>query len=104
MKAIAVNGSPRKTWNTTTLLSMALEGAKSAGVETERVHLYELRFTGCTSCFACKKKGNTNLGVCSMKDGISDILIRISTSDVLLLGNTARNLRVPDLIQYKPIR
>jgi multimeric flavodoxin WrbA len=87
MNVIAVNGSPRKTWNTATLLSKALEGAKSVGAETELVHLYDLRFTGCTSCFACKTKGNTNRGICSMKDGISDILSRISVCDVLLLGS-----------------
>lgn len=27
MKVVAVNGSPRKTWNTATLLNKALEGA-----------------------------------------------------------------------------
>ena len=31
MKVIAVNGSPRKKWNTATLLGKALEGARQAG-------------------------------------------------------------------------
>jgi multimeric flavodoxin WrbA len=31
MKLIGVNGSPRKTWNSATLLSKALEGAASRG-------------------------------------------------------------------------
>ena len=42
MKVIAVNGSPRKKWNTATLLENALEGAASKGAETELVHLYDL--------------------------------------------------------------
>jgi len=36
---IAFNGSPRKNWNTATLLQKALEGASSEGAETELVHL-----------------------------------------------------------------
>jgi NAD(P)H-dependent FMN reductase len=48
MKIIAINGSPRKKWNTATLLEKALEGAASQGAETELVHgfqgMYELFF------------------------------------------------------------
>ena len=54
MKVIAINASPRRKWNTATLLQSALEGAASQGAETELVHLYDLDFKGCTSCFACK--------------------------------------------------
>jgi len=56
MLAIAMNGSPRKKWNTATLLEKALEGAASQGAETELVHLYDLNYKGCISCFACKLK------------------------------------------------
>jgi NAD(P)H-dependent FMN reductase len=34
MKIIAINGSPRKKWNTAMLLEKALEGAASQGAET----------------------------------------------------------------------
>lgn len=60
MKVIAINGSPRKNWNTHKLLNAALEGAKSMGAETEIIHLYDLNYTGCRSCFACKRKGLQN--------------------------------------------
>ena len=49
MKVIAINGSPRKKWNTATMLEKALEGATSEGAETELIHLYDLNFKGCTS-------------------------------------------------------
>lgn len=39
MKFIAFNGSPRKGWNTATMLKHAVEGAAAAGAETETVHL-----------------------------------------------------------------
>ena len=44
MKVIAINGSPRKKWNTATVLEKALEGAASEGAETEIIHLYDLNF------------------------------------------------------------
>jgi multimeric flavodoxin WrbA len=44
MKAIAFNGSPRKTWNTATLMTSALEGAASQGAQTDLIHLYDLAY------------------------------------------------------------
>lgn len=87
MKAIAINGSPRKKWNTATLLEHALEGAKGAGAETELVHLYDLAFSGCISCFACKKIGGTSYGHCAVKDGITDLLEKAAEADVLIVGS-----------------
>ena len=37
MKIMAINGSPRKNWNTDTLLKNVLDGAASTGAETEMV-------------------------------------------------------------------
>lgn len=87
MKAIAVNGSPRKNWNTDTLLQKALDGAKSVGAQTEAVHLYDLNFKGCISCFACKRKNAKHAGHCAMRDDLTNVLNRILESDVLLLGS-----------------
>lgn len=85
MKAIAVNGSPRKNWNTGTLLQKALDGAASVGAQTEMIHLYDLKYRGCISCFACKRKGGT-LGRCAMQDDLTNILEKLTRCDVLLLG------------------
>ena len=87
MNVIAVNGSPRKDWNTATLLNRALEGAGSVGARTKLVHLYDLEYQGCTSCFSCKRKGNTCKGLCAMQDGLTDPLGDVLESDVLLLGS-----------------
>ncbi len=51
MKVIALNGSPRKNFNTGTLLKKALEGAESEGADTELINLYDLDYKGCNSCF-----------------------------------------------------
>ena len=87
MKVIAVNGSPRKSWNTATLLQKALEGATSVGADTELVHLYDLNFKGCTSCFACKRKDSKFIGHCAMKDDLTSLLEKVIECDVLLLGS-----------------
>jgi multimeric flavodoxin WrbA len=87
MRVIAFNGSPRKTWNTATLLQRALEGAASQGAETELVHLYDLRYTGCRSCFACKTRGGESYGRCATRDDLAPILKSIEEADAILLGS-----------------
>jgi multimeric flavodoxin WrbA len=84
---IAINGSPRKKWNTATLLEHALEGAQAQGAVTELIHLYDLDYKGCTSCFACKLKGGKSYGKCAMKDGLTPVLDRIARADALILGS-----------------
>lgn len=87
MKVLAINGSPRKKWNTATLLQNTLDGAASKGAETELVHLYDLDFKGCTSCFACKLKGGKSYGRCALQDGLTPILEKIPDVDALILGS-----------------
>jgi multimeric flavodoxin WrbA len=87
MKAIAVNGSPRKNWNTATLLKKALEGAQAKGAETELVHLYGLSYKGCISCFACKEIGGKSYGRCAVIDELTPLLDEIREADVLILGS-----------------
>ena len=84
---IAINGSPRKKWNTAMLLEKALEGAKSKGANIELVHLYDLQFTGCTSCFACKLKGGKSYGRCAVQDELTPVLERIHNADAIILGS-----------------
>ena len=56
---VAVNAGPRMGWNTETLISQASEGAQSRGAAVERFDLYRLeRYTGCISCFGCKREKN----------------------------------------------
>lgn len=86
MKVLAINASPRKHANTATLLEHALQGARSAGAQCELIHLYDVDFKGCISCFACKRKGSDCHGLCAMRDGLTDVLRTALESDVLLLG------------------
>ena len=85
MKIIAINGSPRKEWNTGTLLKKVLEGAASQNAETELINLYDLRYRGCTSCFSCKKKDGVR--TCAMKDDLTPLLEKLRTADCIALGS-----------------
>lgn len=87
MKIIAFNGSPRKEWNTATLLKRALEGASSQGAKTELLHLYDLKYKGCVSCFACKEKGGRSYGRCVVKDDLKPVFKKIESADALIFGS-----------------
>ena len=90
MKILAINGSPRRKANTATLLNDVLEGVKSKHpeAETRLVHLYDLNFTGCRSCFACKLKGGASYGKCAVKDDIAPLLSEIGEdTDALVFGS-----------------
>ncbi|SPF40148.1 NADPH-dependent FMN reductase family protein [Candidatus Desulfosporosinus infrequens] len=87
MKVLAINGSPRKNENTATLLNKALEGAASQGAKTELIHLYDLNFKGCISCFACKLKDGKSYGKCAVKDDLTLILEKIDNADAIILGS-----------------
>ena len=90
MKIIAINGSPRKKNNTATLLQSALDGAKAAypeaTVETQMVHLYDLQYHGCKSCFACKRINGKSLGKCAVIDDLRPVLDEVSSADGIILG------------------
>lgn len=87
MNIIAFNGSPRKEWNTATLLKKALEGAASEGAKTELIHLYDLNYKGCISCFACKEKGGRSYGECVIKDVLKPIFKKVKESDAIIFGS-----------------
>lgn len=89
MNIYAVNGSPRKKWNTATVLQHALEGAASVDptVRTELVHLYDYRYKGCLSCFECKKLGGKSYGKCAVRDDLAPVLEKLLAADAVLFGS-----------------
>ena len=91
MKVYAINGSPRKNKNTATLLQKALDGVKESAkdkeIETEIINLYDLNYTGCKSCFACKRLGGASYGKCAIKDDIYEVLEKLSQADGIIFGS-----------------
>ena len=85
-RIIAVNAGPRKGWNTDTLIEEAAKGAESVGAQVERFDLFRLeKYTGCISCFGCKKEKNK--GHCVCRDGLMPVLDAIRESDGLIIGS-----------------
>ena len=89
MTYYAINGSPRKTHNTATILNKALEGVKAADpqAQTELIHLYSHDFSGCVSCFECKRLGGKSYGKCAVRDGLTPILERLADADGIIFGS-----------------
>ena len=85
-RIVVVNAGPRKGWNTDILLTEAAKGAEEAGAEIIRFDLFKLeRYTGCISCFGCKREKFK--GHCICKDGLTPVLDAIRESDGLIIGS-----------------
>ena len=87
-KIIIIDGGPRKTFNTASMLQKFAEGASAVSdtIEVKTVRLYGLDYKGCMSCMACKIKGKAT-NVCKFKDALTPILEEIAEADGLVLGS-----------------
>jgi multimeric flavodoxin WrbA len=84
MKAVAINGSPRKGGNTEILLRKVLEPLSSAGWDTEFIQLGGKMIRGCTACYKCF---TTKDARCSVKtDVFNDCLEKVFTAQAIILG------------------
>ena len=60
--------------------------AESVGAEVEKFDLFRLeKFTGCISCFGCKKE--KFMGRCICRDGLTPVLDAIREADGLIIGS-----------------
>jgi len=85
MKAIAINGSPRKGGNTEILLKQVLAPLKEAGWETEFIQLGGKPIRGCQACYNCFKKKNSR---CSQKDDFfNQCMEKMIEADAIILGS-----------------
>ena len=69
------------------MLEKAIEGAVAQGAETDLIHLYDLDFKGCISCFACKKRDGKSYGKCAVKDDLTPVYAAIKRADAIILGS-----------------
>ena len=87
-KIIIIDGGPRATFNTASMLKKFGEGANSVSneIEVKTFRLYALDYKGCMSCMACKIKGKAS-NVCKFKDALTPVLEEIAQADGLVLGS-----------------
>ena len=85
MKAVAINGSPRKGGNTEILLKQVLVPLGQAGWDTGFIQLGGKPIRGCQACFQCFKKKNSR---CSQKDDFfDDCMEKMVAADAIVLGS-----------------
>ncbi len=85
MKAIAINGSPRKGGNTEILLKKVLERLDEAGWETELAQVGGTAIRGCRACYACFKAKNSK---CGQEDGVfNECFAKMVAADAIILGS-----------------
>lgn len=85
-KIVAINAGPRTGWNTDQLIKAAAAGAQESGAEVQYFDLFKLeKYTGCVSCFGCKRP--KTFGTCICHDGLHEVLEAIRTADGLIMGS-----------------
>ncbi len=80
-KVTAIIASPRKNGNCVAIVDRMLEAAKANGAETDVFYINQLDAKGCQACMGCKKTGR-----CVRKDGLTDVLDAVATSDSVILA------------------
>lgn len=85
MKALALNGSPRKGGNTEILLRKVLEPVAAAGHQTDYVQVGGTRIRGCTACGACGRLQNKR---CVIEDDIFNLAFaKMLEADAIVIGS-----------------
>lgn len=84
MRALGINGSPKKEGNTYLAIKTVMDILKADGLETEIFHIGGRPVSGCTDCKKCLKNRN---GECAINDHINEAIKKAAASDILLIGS-----------------
>jgi putative NADPH-quinone reductase len=82
-KVLGILGSPRLKGNTADLLDAVLEGARTAGAETERLDLARMRINPCVECRKC----DSNATCAVTTDDMHVIYARVRQVDAMVLAS-----------------
>jgi multimeric flavodoxin WrbA len=78
---LTIQGSPRKSGNTFTMLEAVLDGARAAGSNGDIVQLGGLTIGECNGCHAC-----WNGRECPLGDDMNSLFGKIAEADILVFG------------------
>jgi multimeric flavodoxin WrbA len=82
LKVLGLHGSPRRGGNSEILLDAALKGAVLTGAKTRKVHLAQLRISGCLECNDCYADGE-----CSTADDMDQIYEAFEWADRIIFSS-----------------
>ncbi len=84
MRILALQASPNEDGLTASMAKEAMEGARSAGAETELVHLRKLRLEACRACEdgwgRCREEG-----LCIIEDDLETVRDKLAEADGVIL-------------------
>jgi multimeric flavodoxin WrbA len=89
-KIIGILGSPLTKGNTAILLEKALEGAKSAGSEVERINVPLLNIAPCAEIFYCVEHEG-----CRIQDDMTGIYQKFRDLDGLIIASPVMTMGIP---------
>ena len=81
-KVVLISGSPRAEGNTAQLMKECARVIQEQGVETEIVSFADMKIESCTACGKCSE-----LGRCSLEDGLNEIIDKIRKAQGLIVGS-----------------
>ena len=82
-KILILNGSPRRSGRTASLVRAFAEGAESAGNEVRELYLDGMDIHGCRACEACSKNG----GFCPQRDDMEQVNEAYLWADVVVFAS-----------------
>ena len=82
MKALLINGSPKKNGNTAYALGQMAGVFESLGAEAEILHVGNQSIRGCIACGACAKKGQ-----CVFDDAVNEAAPKFREADGIVVGS-----------------
>lgn len=83
-RIVVLNGSPRRSGNTSTLVRAFTEGAEGAGHTVTTFFLQDMDIHGCKGCFG---GGKNPEHPCVQKDGMDEIYPAYREADVVVLAS-----------------
>lgn len=81
MKVLGLVGSGRKDGNTNQLIEKILEGAKSTGHKTKKIHLSDMTISPIGDCTVCWK-----IGHCQIEDDFDSLMQEVLLNDCVIFG------------------
>ena len=95
MKVLAINGSARKSGNTSLLIQTVFEELSREGIETEVISLAGQVIEPCRACWGCGSQENCIHG----KDAFQEIFRKMTEADGLLLASPVYSANISSNMQ-----
>jgi len=94
VRIIALLGSPLLEGNTAKLLDRAIQGARDAGADVEKIEVTTLNFKACREIFYCREHET-----CAMKDDMTAIYEKFREIDGVIMGTPIMTMGIPGVLK-----